>query len=58
MVSIAKDIFGLTKVNYNTCQLGEGQPITVKYSDRVGEILLANREVDRTTWRHNFKYYI
>ena len=58
LVSIAKDIFGLTKVNYNTCQLGEGQPITVKYSDRVGEILLANREVDRTTWRHNFKYYI
>ena len=58
LVSIAKDIFGLTKVNYNTCQLGEGQPITVKYSDRVGEILLANREVDRTTWRHNFKFYI
>lgn len=58
LVSIAKDVFGLTKVNYNTCQLGEGQPITVKYSDRVGEILLANREVDRTTWRHNFKYYI
>lgn len=58
LVAVAKDIFGLTKVNYNTCQLGEGQPITVKYSDRVGEILLANREVDRTTWRHNFKYYI
>lgn len=59
LVSIAKEIFGLTKVNYNTCQLGEGQPITVKYSDRVGEILLANSEVvDRTTWRHNFKYYI
>lgn len=58
LVSIAKDIFGLTKVNYNTCQLGEGQPITVRYSDRVGEILLANPEVDRTTWRHNFKYYI
>lgn len=58
LVSIANDILGLTKVNYNTCQLGEGQPITVRYSDRVGEILLANPEVDRTTWRHNFKYYI
>ncbi len=58
LTSIANDILGLTKVNYNTCQLGEGQPITVKYSDRVGEILLANPEVERTFWRHNFKYYI
>lgn len=58
LAAIATDILGLTKVNYNTCQLGEGQPITVRYSDRVGEILLANPEVDRATWRHNFKYYI
>ena len=58
IVQVAKDILGLTKLNYNACQLGESQPITIKYSDRIGEILLANPEVPREYWRHNFKYYI
>lgn len=58
IVQVATDILGLTKLNYNSCQLGESQPITVKYSDRIGEILLANPEVPREQWRHNFKYYI
>ena len=58
LVVVARDILALTKVNYNTCQLGESEPITVKYSDRVGEILLSNRELRRETWQHNFKYYI
>lgn len=58
LVQVARDILGLTKLNYNACQLGEGQPITVKYSDRIGEILLANPEVPREEWRHNFKYYV
>ncbi|MCG8430772.1 MAG: hypothetical protein MJA29_06350 [Candidatus Omnitrophica bacterium] len=58
LTQVAKDILGLTKLNYNSCQLGEGQPITVKYSDRVGEILLANPGLPRENWRHNFKYYI
>lgn len=57
IVQIAKDILGLTKLNYNSCQLGEGQPITVKYSDRVGEILLANPGLPSDKWKHNFKYY-
>lgn len=55
---IASDILALTKVNYNACQLGESEPITVKYSDRVGEILLGNPKLPRERWRHNFKFYI
>ncbi len=58
LLQVAKDILGLTKLNYNACQLGEGQPITVKYSDRVGEILLANPGLPAEKWKHNFKYYI
>lgn len=58
LVQVAKDIFGLTKLNYNACKLGEGQPITVKYSDRIGEILLASPEVPRANWKHNLKYYV
>lgn len=57
IVQVARDILGLTKLNYNACQLGESQPITVKYSDRVGEILLANPELPSKDWKHNFKYY-
>ena len=57
ILQVAKDILGLTKLNYNSCQLGEGRPITVKYSDRVGEILLANPGLPASVWKHNFKYY-
>lgn len=58
LLVIARDILGLTKANYNACQLGESEPITVKYSDRVGEILLSNREIRPEDWQHNLKYYI
>lgn len=57
LVQIARDILGLTKLNYNACQIGEGNPITVKYSDRVGEILLANPGLPPEKWKHNFRYY-
>ena len=58
LLRIARDILGLTKANYDACQLGESEPITVKYSDRVGEILLSNPELPKEKWQHNFKYYI
>lgn len=58
LITIAQDILSLTKANYNACQLGESEPITVKYSDRVGEILLSNPELPKDKWQHNFKYYI
>lgn len=58
IVIIAKDILALTKINYNACQLGESEPITIKYSDRVGEILLSNPRLPKERWQHNFKYYI
>lgn len=58
LVQVAKDILGLTKLNYNACQLGESEPITVKNSDRIGEILLSNPELSHEKWKHNFKYYI
>ena len=58
LLQVATDILGLTKLNYNSCQLGESEPITVKYSAAIGEVLLGNKEVPRDTWRHNFKYYM
>ncbi len=53
---VVSDIFGLTKLNYNACRLGETEPVTVGFSDAVGEILVANPNVkDR---KAKFKFYI
>lgn len=53
---VAHDIFGLTKLNYNACQLGDSEPVTVGFSDAVGEILISNPTIDKR--RPNFKFYI
>lgn len=54
--TVARDILALTKLNYNACRLGDSQPVTVRFSDAVGEILISNPKV--TDRRPNFKYYI
>lgn len=56
LFQVAKDVFGLTKLNYNACKLGESQPVTVHFSDAVGEILVANQGT--TYLLPNFKYYV
>lgn len=56
IAQVARDIFGLTKLNYNACRLGTAQPVTIKYSDAVGEILVANPNVAGK--KPNFKFYI
>jgi hypothetical protein len=53
---VARDILSLTKLNYNACKLGDSQPVTVGFSDAVGEILISNPTVKER--RHNFKFYI
>ena len=58
IAQVATDILGLTKLNYNSCQLGESEPITIKNSEKIGEILLSNSEMSSDQWKHNFKFYI
>jgi hypothetical protein len=53
---VAQDILGLTKLNYNACRIGDSEPVTVGFSNAVGEILIANPTVSAR--RPNFKYYI
>jgi hypothetical protein len=53
---VARDILGLTKLNYNTCKLGDGEPVTVGFSDAVGEILIGNPTI--RTRLPAFKFYI
>lgn len=56
ITQIAKDILGLTKLNYNACRLGESEPVTIKFSDDVGEILVSNPTVKACSQK--FKFYI
>lgn len=54
--NVAKDIFALTKLNYNACRLGESEPVTIGFSDAVGEILVSNPTVSYRSPK--FKFYI
>ncbi|WP_221934349.1 hypothetical protein [Aliiglaciecola sp. M165] len=54
---VLKDILGLTKVNFNRCDFADGEPVTLRFADQVGEILTA------TPTAHDlpplpFKHYI
>jgi hypothetical protein len=53
---VARDIFALTKLNYNACRFGDSEPVTIGFSDAVGEILVSNPNLKKR--RPTFKYYI
>jgi hypothetical protein len=54
---VLNDILALTKLNYNTCQYGDGSPVTLKFADSVGEILTAG-PVQPHSSPLPFKFYI
>jgi hypothetical protein len=56
VLEAAREIFALTKLNYNACNLGENQPVTTHFSALVGEILASNLSAEGH--RPEFKYYI
>jgi hypothetical protein len=39
--TVLNDIMALTKLNYNACVFADGQPVTLKFANAVGEILTA-----------------
>lgn len=55
---VAADILGLTKLNYNACRLGEAEPVTVGFSDAVGEILISNPKIPVESRQPSFRFYI
>jgi hypothetical protein len=42
LTTVMTDVLALTKVNYNACDYASGLPVTLKFADRVGEILTAS----------------
>lgn len=39
IITVLQDIMRLTKLNYNACTFADGQPITLKFASKVGNIL-------------------
>lgn len=56
ITQVAIDILGLTKLNFNACRLGQSNPVTIDFSDAVGEILVSNPDLKEMDSR--FKFYI
>jgi hypothetical protein len=56
ITQVAKDILGLTKLNYNECKFGDSLPVTIAFSGEVGEILVSNPLIKDPS--PQFKYYI
>ena len=38
---VLSEILGLTKLNFNSCIFADGNPITLKFADAIGEVLTA-----------------
>lgn len=52
---VMEDILGLTKVNFNTCIYADGEPVTLRFADSVGEILTSTptaRDVPPLPFKH------
>ena len=56
MKTVLSDILGLTKVNYSACHYNDGQPVTIRFAHKVGEILVMGSA--KNTPRQQFKFYV
>jgi hypothetical protein len=56
MRKVLTDIMGLTKINYNACNYSDGLPVTVRFADKVGDVLAMRSAKDAE--RQPLKFYI
>lgn len=54
--TVLADVLSLTKLNYNACIHADGEPVTLKFANAVGEILTAAPRTSQPPLP--FKYYI
>jgi len=54
--TILRDVMGLTKINFNSCLHNDRLPLTIRFADVVGEIMLAAPQTGEP--RLPFKFYI
>lgn len=55
--TVLKDVMGLTKINFNTCLFNDGQPVTIRFAEAVGDVLVSAPQTEDSP-KLPFKYYI
>src|SRR3979409_1638800 len=53
---VLNDIMGLTKINYNACNFNDGLPVTVRFADKVGDVLSMGSA--KGAEKQPFKFYV
>lgn len=56
LADVLSDIMGLTKINYNACNFNDGLPVTVRFADKVGDVLSMGSA--KGAEKQPFKYYV
>jgi len=56
LTTVLKDILGLTKINFNSCLFNDRLPVTIRFADAVGDVLMS-APIDCEP-RLPFKFYI
>jgi hypothetical protein len=54
--TVLKDIMGLTKINYNACNYSDGLPVTVRFANKVGDVLTMGSAADSE--KQPLKFYV
>jgi hypothetical protein len=54
---VLNDIMGLTKINFNTCLFNDGRPVTIRFADAVGDVLVSAPQTPDSP-KLPFKFYI
>ncbi|PKN11179.1 MAG: hypothetical protein CVU43_20400 [Chloroflexi bacterium HGW-Chloroflexi-5] len=54
--TVLTDIMGLTKINYNACNYSDGLPVTVRFANKVGEVLTMGSAKDSE--KQQLKFYV
>jgi hypothetical protein len=53
---VLSDVMGLTKINFNSCLFNDRMPVTIRFANEVGDVLIS-APMDGEP-RLPFKYYI
>ena len=54
--TVLADVMRLTKLNYNTCVFNDRRPVTIKFANAVGEVLISAPQTEEP--KLPFKFYI
>jgi hypothetical protein len=53
---VLRDIMGLTKINYNACNFNDSLPVTVRFAEKVGDVLAMGSA--KGAEKQPFKFYV